>query len=209
MINTELLDPAQAPQSVFDLTDPKWKGKLAMASIREGGVRLWLASLILEEGEERTVQYVDALKANDVKVLANHTEVANAVARGEVPVGILNHYYYVPKAREGAPVALIYPDQGPDQMGTLVTPLAVGILQGARNEELAKAFVDFALSPQGLEPLTTQEQEFPLVPGAGLGAAAAPGVLPIDQIKRPRVDFTRLAQAQKRAVELFTPQFSG
>ena len=209
MINTQLLRPEEAPQSVFDLTDPKWKDKLAIASIREGGVRIWLASLILERGEEATKAYVDGLKANNIKVLANHTEVANAVTRGEVPVGLLNHYYYVPKAREGAPVALIYPDQGPNQIGTLVTPLAVGILKGAKNPEPARAFVDFVLSPEGQAPLTTQEQEFPLLPGVGLGAAAAPGVRPIDQIKRPQIDFPRLAQAEKRAVELFTPQFSG
>ncbi len=209
MINTQLLTAAQAPQSVLELTDPKWKDKLAMASIREGGVRLWLASLLLEKGEEWTKQYVDGLKANNIKVLANHTEVANAVARGEIPVGLINHYYYVPKAREGAPVALVYPDQGPDQIGTLVMPLAIGIVKGARNLDQAKAFIDFSLSSEGQEPLTTQEQEFPLVPGVGLGDSAAPGVKPIDEIKRPRVDFTQLAQAEKRAVELFTPQLGG
>jgi iron(III) transport system substrate-binding protein len=209
MINTQLLTPERAPQSVFELTDPKWKDQLAMASIREGGVRLWLASLLIEKGEAGTKDYIAGLRANNLKVLANHTEVANAVARGEVAVGLLNHYYYVPKAKEGAPVALIYPDQAPDQMGTLVTPLAVGIVRGARNAESARLFVDFLLGADGQEPLTKQEQEFPLVVGVGLGAAAAPGVRPIDQIKRPRVEFSQLADAEKRAIELFTPDLGG
>jgi iron(III) transport system substrate-binding protein len=209
MVNTELLGVDQAPHSIFELTDPKWKGKLAMASIKEGGVRLWLAWLIQELGEEKTIEFMDGLKANEIEVLANHSEVANAVARGEFPIGILNHYYYVPMAREGKPVALIYPDQGPDEMGTLVIPLAVGIVKGAQHLDTAKAFVDFALSPEGQVPLTTQENEFPLSAGTSLGAAAAPGVLSIDQIKRPTVDFSALAAAEKRAVELFTPMLSG
>lgn len=209
MINTAQLPLAQAPTSVFDLMKPRWKDSVAVASIREGGVRLWLASLLLEKGEAFTTQYVTDLKANGVKVLANHTEVANAVARGEVPVGLVNHYYYVPKAKEGAPVALIYPDQGANDIGTLVTPLAVAVLKNARNLAQAKAFVDFALSPAGQAPLTTQEQEFPLVPGVPLGDAAAPGVKPIDQIKRPKLDWVKLADAAQRAVQLFTPVLGG
>ncbi|MBI4491676.1 MAG: extracellular solute-binding protein [Chloroflexi bacterium] len=209
MFNTTQVAAGDTPGSVFDLTQPRWKGKVAMASIREGGVRLWLASLLLERGEEFTMKYVDDLKANGVKVLANHTEVANAVARGEAAVGLVNHYYYVPKAKEGASVGLIYPDQGANEIGTLVTPLTVAILKGAANSAQARAFVDFALSPAGQEPLTTQEQEFPLVPGVALGAATAPGVKPIDQIKRPQMDWVKLSEAEKRAVQMFTPVLGG
>lgn len=209
MINTNLVPAADAPKSVFDLTQPRWKDKVAMASLREGGVRLWLAALLLETGDEAASKYVDGLTANGVKVLANHTEVANAVARGEAAVGLLNHYYYVPKAKEGAPVALIYPDQGTNEIGTLVTPLTVAILKGAANGAQARAFVDFALSPAGQDPLTTQEQEFPLVAGTSLGAASAPGVKPIDQIRRPAMDWVKLSEAEKRAVQMFTPVLGG
>ena len=208
MVNTDLVKSADAPKSVFDLTAPPWKGKLAVASIREGGVRLWLGSLLLLKGEEFTTRYLNDLKANGLKVLANHTEVANAVARGEFAAGLLNHYYYVPKKKEGAPLDLVYPDQGPSDIGTLVTPLSVSILKGAGRPAAARAFVDFVLSPEGQAPMTTQEQEFPLTPGAPLAAAAAPGVRPIDQIKRPALDFVKLSEAQQRAVELYTPLFS-
>lgn len=207
--NTNLVKPEELPKSVFELTDSKWQNKIAMASIREGGVRLWLASLIVEKGEEFTVNYIKQLQANGLKVLANHTEVTKAVARGEVALGLVNHYYYVIEQRNGSPLGLIYPDQGPNDIGTLVTPLTVSIIKGAKNADAAKQFVDFTLSAEGQAPLTTQENEFPLVPGVGLGSAQAPGVKAIDQIKRPTVDFTKLADAEKRAVELFTPILGG
>ena len=209
MYNTNLVKPEEAPQSIFELTDPKWQDKVAMASIREGGVRLWLAWLVQEKGEEFTVQYIKDLQANGLKVLANHTEVQNAVGRGEFALGLVNHYYYVFEQKAGSPVGLIYPDQGAGDIGTLVTPLAVGIVEGARNGDAARKFVDFVLSADGQEPLTTQENEFPLVPGVGLGAASVPGVKPIDEIKRPTVDFTKLADIEKRVVEVFTPLLSG
>ena len=209
MYNTRLLTPEQAPKSVFELTDARWKDKVAVASIREGGVRLWLASLILQNGEDFAVKYVNDLKNNGVKVLANHTEGRKAVGRGEVPVGLTNHYYYVFEKKDGSPVDQVYPDQGPNDVGTLVTPLVVAIMKGAQHPQAARAFVDFVLTPEGVQPMTTQEAEFPLVPGASLGDAGVPGVKPIDQIKRPSVDVTALAAAQQRAVELFTPVLGG
>ncbi len=209
MYNTNLVKPEDAPKSIFELTDPKWKGKVAIASIREGGVRLWLSWLVQEKGEDFTVKYIKDLQANGMKVLTNHTEVQKAVGRGEFALGLVNHYYYVFEQKAGSPVGLIYPDQGASDIGTLVTPLAVGIVKGAKNGDAAKRFVDFMLSAEGQQPLTTQESEFPLLPGVGLGQANVPGVRPIDQIKRPTVDFTKLADVEKRVVEVFTPLLSG
>lgn len=208
LANSNLVPAADQPRSVLELTGAKWKDKFAIASIREGGVRLWLASLIALRGEDFAVKLVHDLKANGLKVLANHTEVTNAIVRGEVPLGLTNHYYYVPKKREGAPLTLIYPDQAAADMGTLVTPLTVSIVKGARHPKAARSFVDFLLSPEGVQPMTTQEQEFPLTPGTPLGDAAVPGVKPINEIKRPAVEFIKVAEAQKRAVELFTPLLS-
>jgi iron(III) transport system substrate-binding protein len=208
MYNTDLVKAEEAPKSVFELTDPKWKGKFAMASIKEGGVRLWLDSLVVLKGEEFTTKFINDLKANGMKVLANHTEVAKAVARGEIALGLLNHYYYVPEKKANQPVGLIYPDQNQDQIGTLVTPLSVSIMKGAKHSGAAKAFVDFALSPEGQLPLTTQENEFPLTAGTSLGAAAADGVKSISEIKRPTLDVTKLAAQEKKVVEIFTPLLS-
>lgn len=210
VVNTDLVKAGEAPASVFDLTAERWKGRVAVASIREGGVRLWLAGLLVTKGEDFTVKYVNDLRANGLKILANHTEVVNAVARGEVPAGLINHYYYVRKRKEGVNnLDLIYPDQGANDVGTVVTPIAVAIVKGARHPRAARAFVDFILSREGQVPMTTQGQEFPLTPGTPLGDAAVPGVKSIDQIKRPAVEFTKIAAAQKRAVDLFTPLLTG
>lgn len=208
IINTERVKPANAPKSMFELTDPKYKDQVALASIEEGSVKLWLAWLLTTRGEDFTVKYIKDLKANGAKVLAGNSDVAQAVGRGEVPIGITNHYYYVFEKRDNNPVALIYPDQGENDPGTLVMPLTVSVVKGARHEDAAKKFVDFALSPAGQEPLTTQENEFPLVPGVALGSAKAEGVRTIDQIKRPKVDFKELAEAEKRVVELLGPELT-
>lgn len=208
--NTTLVAPDAYPTSIFDLTDPKWKGKLATSTLRDG-MPIWLASLILLKGEAATTAFLTALiKGNGMKILNGGSDVANAVVLGEFALGLLNHYYYVPKKRAGAPVDLLYPDQGADQIGCLVTPLAAAVVKGAPHPNAAKAFVDFILTPEGAAPMTTMEWEFPLRPEVGLiGESGAVGVRTLGQFKRPPTfDINALATARDRAIELYTPLFT-
>ena len=209
MVNTTLVKREEYPTSVFDLTDPKWKGRVAASSLRDG-VPIWLASLILLKGEAETVSYIETMiKANGMKVLSGGSDVANAVSQGEFAAGLVNHYYYVPKKREGAPVDLIYPDQGAGQIGTLVIPLAVAATKYAPRPNVAKAFIDFVLTPEGAAPMMTMEGEMPLRPDVPLGDHGAPGVLRMHEIKRPApFDVDKLIAARDRAIELFTPLFT-
>ena len=209
MVNTTLVKREEYPTSVFDLTDPKWKGRVAVSSLRDG-VPIWLASLILLKGEAETVAYIETMiKKNQMKVLSGGSDVANAVSQGEFAVGLVNHYYYVPKRRDGAPVDLIYPDQGAGQIGTLVIPLAVAATKHAPRPNVAKAFIDFVLTPEGAAPMMTMEGEMPLRPDVPLGDHGAPGVLRMHEIKRPApFDVDKLIAARDRAIELFTPLFT-
>ena len=209
MVNTTLVKREEYPASVFDLTDPKWKGRVAVSSLRDG-VPIWLASLILLKGEAETVTYIETMiKKNQMKVLSGGSDVANAVSQGEFAVGLVNHYYYVPKRRDGAPVDLIYPDQGAGQIGTLVIPLAVAATKHAPRPNVAKAFIDFVLTPEGAAPMMTMEGEMPLRPDVPLGDHGAPGVLRMHEIKRPApFDVDKLIAARDRAIELFTPLFT-
>jgi iron(III) transport system substrate-binding protein len=209
MVNTTLVKREEYPASVFDLVDPKWKGRVAVSSLRDG-VPIWLASLILLKGEAETVAYIETMiKKNQMKVLSGGSDVANAVSQGEFAAGLVNHYYYVPKRREGAPVDLIYPDQGAGQIGTLVIPLAVAATKYAPRPIVAKAFIDFVLTPEGAAPMMTMEGEMPLRPDVPLGDHGAPGVLRMHEIKRPApFDVDKLIAARDRAIELFTPLFT-
>jgi iron(III) transport system substrate-binding protein len=209
MVNTTLVKRDAYPTSVFDLVDPKWKGRVAVSSLRDG-VPIWLASLILLTGEAETVTFIGTMiKTNAMKVLSGGSDVANAVSQGEFAVGLVNHYYYVPKRRSGAPVDLIYPDQGAGQIGTLVTPLAVAVTKHAPRPVVAKAFIDFVLTPEGAAPMMTMEGEMPLRPEVPLGDHGAPGILRVHEIKRPApFDVDKLIAARDRAIELFTPLFT-
>lgn len=204
VVNTKLVPPSEMPRSIWDLTDPKWKGKIALASMGDGtSVREWLASLLLTYGEEEVTRFVNALQENQVRMLPNNQEVGKAVVRGEVAVGLVDHNDFKHRLEDEPALALLYPDQGPDQQGTWVSVVGVAMLKNAQNQAGAQKLLDYVLGPEGSDTLVAQNLETPLRVGAGLGAGEAPGVLPIEQVKRLQVDRSRMPAAEARVEELF------
>ena len=49
--NTKLVKPEEAPQSVFDLADPKWRGQVAIADPRFGSTSFHVAALYAIAGD--------------------------------------------------------------------------------------------------------------------------------------------------------------
>ena len=141
------------------------KGKVAVASMGERTTVSWLASIMVTKGEAFTTQYVRDLKANGLKVLKNNTEVRRAVARGEYPLGITNHYYFMIQKHEDPtrPIGILYPDQGEGQMGTPMATITAAIIRGSKNPKQARRFIDFLLQPKGNLLLVKGKFELPLL----------------------------------------------
>jgi iron(III) transport system substrate-binding protein len=165
MYNTELVDPADVPSSVFDLIDAKWDGKIAIPSTANSSFTAWVSSLRKLRGDEATRDLLEGLKDNDVTVLREHTDVRNAVGSGEFAIGLVNHYYYELEKEEGSPVAVVYPDHGPGQVGVLLNVAAASIVGGAPHEKNAQAFMRFLLGAEAQRIFAETNFEYPLVPG--------------------------------------------
>ncbi|RPI29085.1 MAG: extracellular solute-binding protein, partial [Chloroflexota bacterium] len=83
MYNTDLVTPQEAPQSIFDLTDPKWKGQIAAAGSTNGSMQAQIAVLRQLIGEAETEAWLEGLLANEVTFFGGHTDVRKAVGAGE------------------------------------------------------------------------------------------------------------------------------
>ena len=204
--NKTLVKESEAPRSFFDLTDPKWKGKVVVASMGERTTVGHLAAIMALRGEEFTTRYIKGLKANGLKVLNNNTEVRKAVARGEYAIGITNHYYYLLQLHENpaSPVGIVYPDQGPGDMGAPVYSITAAVIKGARNLGPAKKFVDFLLQPKGNRLLVEGEFEIPLLPGAHL-MGTDKGIRGLGEFKRAPVTQAQVADFEPKIEKLFGP----
>src|SRR5918999_2354299 len=82
--NTEALSEAEVPDSVFDLTDPKWKGKIGFPPTN-ASFQAFVTAMRLSAGEERTREWLEGFAANDPRTDEKNTPVVEAGAAREVP----------------------------------------------------------------------------------------------------------------------------
>jgi iron(III) transport system substrate-binding protein len=199
LYNKNLVAEKEAPKSILDLTDPKWKGKLAIAGTRERTSLAWAAWLVAIKGEAFTRDYLSKLQSNGLKILTDNTEVWQGVGRGEFAVGLTNSPNYYLAKQNNLPVGVVYPDQEADGLGTPINPNAAALIMGAANPEAARKFIDFLLSPEGQRILVTQDYEIPLITDVDAGE-----VVLAKAIKRPAVTAQRLAELEEPTLKLLT-----
>ena len=195
--NTDLVPAADLPRSVLDLTQPRYAGQVAVAPTN-GSFQDFVTALRLLTGDDATLAWLRGLKANGVRAYANNNAIVEAVGRGEVPMGLVNHYYnYRAKAEDpDLPTANhVFPD---GDVGALLIVSAVGVLETADDGDAAARFVRFLLSEEAQEYLRDETFEYPLA----AGVVPAPGLPPLDGITRPEVDLDRLGGGLTRTQQL-------
>jgi iron(III) transport system substrate-binding protein len=188
MYNTDLVTAEEAPQSMFDLTDPKWNGQIGAANSANGSLQAQVAAIRNLLGEAKATEFLKGLVANDTQFFPGHTDVRKAVGSGELKLGLVNHYYYQLSKAEGAPVGVVYPDQGSGEMGVVVNSTNAGIIEGAPHEEEAEEFVEYLLTPEGQKIFAEVNYEYPVVPGVAL----AEGVRPLEAFRQANVTMKTL-----------------
>jgi len=189
MYNADLVTPEELPTSIFDLTDPKWKGQVAAAGSTNGGMQAQVAAMRKLIGEEATAEWLKGLIANEVTFFGGHTDVRKAVGAGEFKLGLVNHYYYHLQKAEGSNVGVIYPDQGEGQIGLFSNITAAAIVKGAKNLPAAQALLDFLVSPEGQKLFAEGNYEYPLLPGVALRE----GVAPLETFRLAEIDIPSTA----------------
>lgn len=198
MYNTDLVAEEDLPKSIFDLTDPRWKGKIAAAGSTNGSMQAQIAAMRQLLGEEETLKWLQGLLDNEVTFFGGHTDVRKAVGAGEFALGLVNHYYYHLQLAEGSQVGVIYPDQGDDQIGLITNATAAAVVKGAPNAAAAQSFIDFLVSAEGQKLFAEQNYEYPLLPGVALRE----GVQPLDAFRLVGVNVANAAQETDATFEL-------
>ena len=190
MYNADLVSEEELPSSIFDLTDPQWKGQVAAAGSTNGSMQAQIAAMRQLTGEEETEAWLNGLIVNEVTFFGGHTDVRKAVGAGEFQLGLVNHYYYYLQQAEGSNVGIIFPDQGEGQIGLITNATAAAVVNGALHVEAAQAFIDFLVSPEGQKLFAEQNYEYPLLPGVELH----PDVQPQDEFRLADVNVAEAAQ---------------
>jgi len=204
LVNTELVSRDEFPTSVMDLADPRWQGKIGIAKPLFGTTATHAAVLFALWGEERAREFFAALKQN-AEVLSGNKQVAVAVGRGQLAWGLTDTDDAVIELDNGMPVEIVFPDQGPDGLGTLFIPNTLCIIKGGPNAENARRLVDYLLSPTVEARLATgRSAQFPVNPTVNVTSRALPAQPPAWM----KVDFDAAAEQWESASEILRLMFA-
>lgn len=179
------------PDSVFDLTDPRWKGRIAAPVTTNVSFRDWVSAIRVKRGDDFTRRYLEGLKRNDLAVLASHGDVRNAVGEGEFDIGLVNHYYVELERKEGSDVEAVYTDQEPGGFGVVFNVASAGITAASEQQANARKLMDYLLTADVQRRFATANFEYPLLPGL----EAAPGVKPLSEVRTTDIDLAELGPA--------------
>ena len=191
LLNTQLV-PDDAPNSIADLANPKWKDRAAIANPLFGTTTMHVAALFESWGDERAKQFLNDLKANGVRIAASNGEVKRLVSAGEVAWGVTDTDDANDAVRSGAPVRVIFPDQ--DGVGALVMPTSAVLLKGSPHPAEGQRLLDYLASAPVETYLAAHGAHLPL-----RNDVAAPAALAVPKdLKVMTVNYQDLAATIER-----------
>ena len=187
--NTGLVTESELPDSILDLADPEWAGRISF-SPTGADFQAIVAAVLELEGEEATRAWLEGLKANGTVYDGNNV-VLEAVDSGESEVGIVYHYYWERDRKENGDVSddsQQYYFSGGDP-GAFVSVSGAGILASTDMGEEAEQFIEFLVNEKGQQILAdSYALEFPLNPAVTL----APPVKQFSELEPPEVNVSEL-----------------
>jgi len=195
--NRELVDPADLPPSVFDVVGEPYAGQVAVAPTN-ASFQDFVTAMRQVAGDEATLEWLTGLADDGAPTYANNNAIVEAVSRGEVPMGLVNHYYNERFLAEDPDLPsrnYVFPD---GDLGALLLESAAGVLATSDQPDDAAAFVRYLLSPQAQEFFALETYEYPLA----AGVQPATDLPPLDSLDLPRVDVSALGEELGRTTEL-------
>lgn len=177
------------PTSVFELTDPKWQGQVAIAPTN-GSFQAFVTAMRVAAGDDATREWLQGMVDNDAQLYEKNSLIRDAVDSGEVQLGLINHYYWYQKAAEvgedSMNVQLAFTEAG--DPGTLVNVAGACVIAPSANQDAAGELLTWMMTPAIQEWFVENTFEYPLTPGV----AGPSGVPAIEEVQGPDVPLAEL-----------------
>lgn len=129
------------PASLLELTNPAWRGKVALAYPMFGTTSAHFHALRQLWGDAVWQNWCRALAANKPFLVDGNSAVVKFVARGDAWIGLTDSDDIAAEQREGAPVAAL-----PVTPESLLIPNTVAVVRGAPHPESARRLFDYLQS---------------------------------------------------------------
>ncbi|MEO6826873.1 MAG: iron ABC transporter substrate-binding protein [Microbacteriaceae bacterium] len=180
--NPEKLATAQVPASILDVGGPTWSGKVGIAP-SGADFQAIVAGVIKSTGVSAATTWLEGLKRAG-QVYPGNSAIMQAVNRGEIPAGIIYHYYWFrDQAESGANSANVkmhyFGNQDP---GAFLSISGAGVLKSSTHQEAAQKLVQFLSGTKGQTALADSDDfEYPL----NASVPANPKLKPLAELELP------------------------
>jgi iron(III) transport system substrate-binding protein len=180
------VERSELPRSVLELTGDEWKGRVGWAPTN-ASFQAFVTALRLTEGEEAAREWLQGMVANEPRAYENNIALRDAIAAGEVDIGLLNHYY-IAQAKAEDPDYPVEAYSPPGDIGAMVNVAGIGILESSDRRAEALQFVRFLLGREAQRFFAESSREYPVI----AGVPTHPSITPLAEISRPDVDLSRI-----------------
>lgn len=180
------------PQSVTDLTKPVYKGRVGIAP-SNASFQAFVTALINEKGAQFAENWLKAMKDNDAQIYLKNSAIVEAIDKGEIDLGLVNHYYTWEVSQAlGRDIDVENGFFAPGDIGNLVNVSGVGIIATSEKQQAAQDLINYLTSEVAQAKFVEDTHEYSLIPGA-----KAPESLPeLKSIGSPKVDLASLEKVQ-------------
>jgi iron(III) transport system substrate-binding protein len=195
--NSEVLSEDDLPQSVLDVNDEPYAGRVAVAP-NNGSFQDFVTALRQVEGDDVARQWLTALAEADAPTYANNNAIVEAVGRGEVDMGLVNHYYNYRFLEEDPSLPsrnYVFPN---NDIGALLIDSTAALTASSADDPDAQRLVEYLLSEDAQRFFADETKEYPLA----AGVPPAEDVPPLDIESIPAVQLDELGGGLERTLEL-------
>ncbi len=193
--NKELFDVDDLPTSIYELTDGEWLGRVAIAPTN-GSFQDFVTLFRISDGDDVALAWLEALHEGGAPVYPNNVSIVQAVARGEIEMGLVNHYYNLRIKVEDPSTASENHRFREGDPGGVTIATAIGATASG-DQDVAQKLIRFLTSKVAQEYFGQANFEYPLATGIELEGvnAAPPGPLDLGE-------FDRLGTSLEGTIEL-------
>lgn len=156
--NKDKVAAADAPKSYKDLADPKWKGRIVLASPNYGSTQTTLVKGLIELNGWKLIE---DLRANEPQVARGFPDLENVIATGERTVGIDISIRMINAIKHGEPLGVVFPADG-----TVAAQDILAITRAAPHPNAARLLEAFYLTDD-MQKFLSDEATFPVKPSGG------------------------------------------
>jgi iron(III) transport system substrate-binding protein len=192
--NSETVAQDGLPRSVHELTRPEYRGRVGIAPTN-GSFQDFVTAMRDIEGEEATAAWLRGMADNGARTYANNNAIVEAVGRGEIDMGLVNHYYNHRFLQEDPSLPSRNHRFEDGDIGGLLIPSSASVLAASDKKEEAEAFIRFLLSKEAQEYFADETFEYPLAQGV----PPAEGVPPLESLRPPDEPPARLGDIEGTA----------